>query len=462
MITLRKKIFSVFCDRLPALSVVKSEGQNNTGTTARVIRAGTIVFERVQRSLQGRAHPKLKILIVSPKRAKEYIMKKMFVIAMTAAAMISAASAVNASACQGCGNGKEYDPNANANVRVTVRLTKEQITGDAHWDQTVNVRDINKDGYLTYSDAVISAFYAYNPTSTALPLGTDCVWGQTGRYQIEVTDGSGKQVYGNSVDGDPFCELTDGMWVHVDPYITDHTVYVLDWNGLTEDDVPLCAGNTLVDLRTVKYPAGDFRPVPAPFTEIVIDGQPTGMMTDAEGKATITLYQTPGSHKMTAKFPTKDENAVLGTYYYWIEDPEWVENEKAMKLNNTASYAGAMKAKADDTVAAETTAPAAVTTAQSTTTAAQTSTAAVTTAQAVSTAAPAETTAALTAAAETSAPAVSTAAATTAPAKQTSATGTTKAGALKTGDSAPIAALVIAGLAAAGTAVVFGRKRKEQ
>ena len=392
-------------------------------------------------------------------------MKKMFVIAMTAAAMISAVSAVTASACQGCGNGREYDPNANANVRVTVRLTKEQITGDALWDQTVNVRDINTDGYLTYTDAVISAFYAYNPTSSALPLGTDCVWGQTGRYKIEVTDGSGKQVFGDSVDGDPFCELTDGMWVHVDPYILDYPVYVLDWNGLTKDDVPLCPGNTMVDLRTVKYPAGDFRPVPAPFTEIVIDEQPTGMMTDANGLATISLNQLPGSHKMTAKFPAKDEKSVLGTYIYWIEDPEWKENEKAMKLNNTASYAGALKVKADDTVAAETTAPAAVTTAQSTTTSALSTTTAAavtTTAQAVSTAAPAETTAALTAAAETSAPAVSTAAATTAPAKQTTATGTTKAGSLKTGDSAPIAALVVAGLAAAGTAVAFSRKRKEQ
>ena len=438
-----------------------SEGQNNTGTTARVITAGTIVYERVQRSLQGRAQSNLKF-IDDPKRVKEYIMKKMFVIAMTAAAMISAASSINASACQGCTAGKEYDPNANANVRVTVRLTKEQINGNAQWDQTVNVRDIDQDGCLSFTDAVISAFYTYNPNSTELPYGTDCIWGQYGRYKIEVTDGSGKEVLGSNVGSDPFCELTDGMWVHVDPYILDYTVYLLDWNGMTEDTVPMCPKNILVDLRTVKYPAGDFRPVPAPFTEIIIDDQPTGMMTDANGKATITLYQEPGSHKMTANFPTKDETSNLGIYYYWIENPEWIENEKAQKLSNTVSYAGALNTNAEGTVAAETTAPAAVTTAQSTTTLAQTGAASVTTEQAVSTAAQAETTAVLTAAAETSAPAASTAAATTASAKQTSATGTTKAGSLKTGDSAPIAALVIAGLAAAGTAVVFGRKRREE
>ena len=38
-----KKFFRIFCDRLPCLSVVMSEGQNNTGKTARVIGAGTIV-----------------------------------------------------------------------------------------------------------------------------------------------------------------------------------------------------------------------------------------------------------------------------------------------------------------------------------------------------------------------------------------------------------------------------------
>ena len=382
-------------------------------------------------------------------------MKKFFAIAMTAAAMISAAS-VSASACSGHAESK-YDPDAKADVRVTVRLTQEQITGDAVFDQTVRVSDTDQDGRLTFADAMTCAFSLYKPGSTEPACENGCLFGQYGRYRVDITDGNGKQILGGTEYYNSDYELTDGLWVHAEPHIAEVDVYALEWSGSSPlgNYAKEYAANDRADLRTVKYPAGSFKPVAVSFTEIVIDGQPTGILTDANGKATIRLSQNPGSHMMTAKFAAGETDTVIGSYIYWMENPEWKANEAAQKGGKRISAVEEATAPAATTAAAQTTVTEAVTTAAVTT--AQSTSAPVVTTAAV-TAAPAVTTAAPAAATTASSAAVST----TASAKQTSATGTTKAGSLQTGDSMPVAALLFAGLAAAGTALAVSRRRKDQ
>ena len=377
-------------------------------------------------------------------------MKKMFVIAMSAAALLSAAP-MTASACDG-----QWEPAEPANVRVTVRLTKEELYGDARFDQTVRVTDRDGDGMLETLDAVESAFYVWNPNAKDVAYANGCIWGNDGRYRVFVTDGSGKQELGYRCGDITDYNLSDGLWVHVEPFLSSVDVYALEpveMDPLHRFEMPFGKGDT-VTLRTVKYPADDYKPVPVPFTELVIDGIPTGKMTCADGYATISLDSAEGLHWLSAKFrDAKDGDTVLGEYgYNYFEDaaPYWV----------SVAYARELVQNAIILAAETTTAPAVTTTAAQTTTTTAAETTAVTAAS-ESTTAP-ETTAVITTAAETTAAPAATTVPTTAAAKQTSATGSTKAGSLQTGDSMPVAALLFAGLAAAGTAVALSRKRKEQ
>jgi LPXTG-motif cell wall-anchored protein len=137
----------------------------------------------------------------------------------------------------------------------------------------------------------------------------------------------------------------------------------------------------------------------------------------------------------------------------------WTDNAgldwTAHRAYGNAQTSGGMQIAA----AEETTAPAVTTAALTTSTEAVTTAAETTAAQ---TSAEAITTAAETSAAQAATTAASTAVSTTASAKQTSVTGSTKAGSLQTGDSTPVAALLIAGLTAAGIAFAVSSRRKEQ
>ena len=380
-------------------------------------------------------------------------MKKMFVIAMSAAALLSAAP-MTASACD-----QHWTVAEPANVRVTVRLTKEELSGDARFDQTVRVTDTDCDGFLESLDAVASALYACNPTAKYAPYENGCIWGQEGRFRITVTDGSGKQELGYMVNEISDYTLSDGLWVHVEPLVSGVDVYALEpvnMDPLHMFEFPYEKGDT-VTLRTVKYPAGDFKPVPVPFAEILIDGQHTGMMTCADGTATISLDQADGLHELSAYFRNATvKDTVIGSHLYNVFD-------NSVPYFNTKEYENHRMDYLRSIPADVTTAPAMTTTAAetTTTTAAVTSATTAVTTAAESTTAASETAAVITTAAEsTSAPAATTVS-TTAAAKQTSATGSTKAGSLQTGDSMPVAALLFAGFAAAGSAVMLSRKRKD-
>lgn len=379
-------------------------------------------------------------------------MKKFFAIAMTAAAMISAASAsVNASACM---HETEAQPEP-VDVRVTIRLEKEQLNGDAVFDRYVTATDNDNDGNVTYADAVRAAFYISNPTSIETACEDGCVWGHYGRYKADITDGSGKQILAGTEYYNSDYGLKNGDWVHVEPHIADVDVYALELERSSPvyNYAPTYVQYAPVALRTVKYPAGDFKPVPVPFTELIFDDIPSGKMTTADGTAVITFDQEWGCHTVRAKFRCKDTDTCLDSCTFWTDNAglDWT----AHRAYGNAQTSGGMQIAA----AEETTAPAVTTAALTTSTEAVTTAAETAAAQ---TSAEAITTAAETSAAQAATTAASTAVSTTASAKQTSATGSTKAGSLQTGDSTPVAALLIAGLTAAGIAFAVSSRRKEQ
>ncbi len=269
-----------------------------------------------------------------------------------------------------------------------------------------DIYDCDKDGSFTAYDAIYSAI-SRQRFDGELEFQDGIICGRTGEFVVRVNDSAVKPLaQANQL------ALPANASVVVRPKDQLEEQYVLAWGD--PEDFPHYMKEVSAYSKTEKlfvkhYAAGASEGTAVPFAKIYIDGKDTGMMTNADGTAVISLSGT-GTHTVTA---SKDASGKVKTV--------------GAKYNVMAAEAPAT------TTAASTT-----TKAQSTTT---TTTAAATTAKAAAT--------------------------TTKAASSTSAASTTKAavttaGSVKTGDAMPIAALAIAGLSAAGAAVVCTSKRREK
>lgn len=374
-------------------------------------------------------------------------MKKSVAIVMTAlsAAASLCAAPLSASACY----------NNHRDIHACISLFDSEA--GTIMNQDITVYEVDGDGRLTYIDALISAEHEYNPVSaygysrtsvSGSPAKTGEIFGVPGAYSVYLTNGSNGTSYGlNPGDCIENIDLEHSDWdcIHVRPYISDHSLYKIEWpmwNDIAEENIFF--EDDEIRLHAVCYPAGLNCPAPASNARIIIDGQETDYVADMNGYVTIKMTEG-GSHTLTASFPNMTDDAVISApaKYRVIMNNEF-ENSEQFYQAPAENTAETTVTAAQTTVTTETTTTAFQMTTQTTVpapvqtsfTAASSATTAITTTTAATTAA-------------------------TAPAANKPSSDTQKVGSLKTGDGTPILALLFAGLAAAGTAVTVTGKRKE-
>ncbi len=372
-------------------------------------------------------------------------MKKSIAILMTASVMMHAA-AFSASAC--C-------PRDLVDAREIVHVTASYVSLEdgKDMDGVYVMYDEDKDGSVTTMDILAGLNYNYVGSAVndfnysiihSSIVASGNLKGYPGAYLTYITTDEG-----NAGDLDPAHPVSnyhfDNMWswLHIFPYIPNQDTYVLEWNGWNGNDV---VQNSEISLRAVCYRAGSNVPVPVEDAIIVMDGVQTNYLTEHDGTVKVQTYLA-GQHTISAYFPTKPADADQSDAFVY-------------NVVSAQNYLSGNTDPAETLPAVTTTTTAAVTTTAATTDLAFASTSSTTAATAVTSASAVTST---TASASTSASSAAAATTTTAAAvrKPAASSGTQKVGSLKTGDSTPIAALLLAGFAAAGSAVALNRKPRK-
>ncbi|MCR5829023.1 MAG: LPXTG cell wall anchor domain-containing protein [Lachnospiraceae bacterium] len=160
--------------------------------------------------------------------------------------------------------------------------------------QAVSVTDIDEDGAITINDALGTAhaeFYAdgadgYGTFNSDYGLSLGKLWGEEngGSYGYYVNNASAWSLTDPVVDGD-----------HVYAFVyTDLTAWSDTYSWFDKITVDAAKGEEIeLTLKCAGYDA-DWNPVEALVggAEITVDGQKTGVVTDADGKAVITVDYT--------------------------------------------------------------------------------------------------------------------------------------------------------------------------
>lgn len=443
-------------------------------------------------------------------------MKKMMIFAAVAAMMMMQAP-ISASACS--------DDDVKVMVKAEIDLGTECV-----YSGYVGVDDMNGDRRITTDEVLVNIHDQNYPGGVAAGLSDHFVWGRRGTFITEVRDENGKlrvenpeeyeagtaaPVYSRTVEAGDSIRC---FAVALDSAQYELTVENTDLSLSIYDKVPT---GTAVTFGAYCYDPCKADPIPVPGVELLQNGKGTGIKTDGNGKATLTLAQA-GDCDIAGDFGSGSDSA--GSFSFHVMDAQKIrrvnltvrKNEGAPELNTTLNVYdadndgrisvddafccaamvhypignypdkvfgsdgsfictvsdknGKMKMIAPIAALNKTTeieagdtvdfAPEGLRHSEKRAApaeAAQTTAPAVTTA-AETTATEAETTAAQTAEAAVTAAAAETAARTTAAPAQTTAAGTVRTGSLQTGDSAPLLACAVCMLSGI-VALVFSRKR---
>lgn len=185
-------------------------------------------------------------------------------------------------------------------VEVTVTISDE--SGKlAVAAEKITVSDTDGDGAITVSDTLYAAheqFYeggaaaGYATETTQWGLGILKLWGTAngGSYGYMINNASAWSLADAVKDGDYVA-----AYVFTEPKtLADKYAY---FDKLTED---ITAGEVTLTLSKNDFDA-DWNPVTLPVegATITVDGQPTDVKTDAEGKATVKL-EVNGKHIVSA------------------------------------------------------------------------------------------------------------------------------------------------------------------
>lgn len=344
-------------------------------------------------------------------------MKKTAVIILTAAAITSAYAPLHASAAD------------SVNIRFSLE-TLDQITYE-HKTVTgeLTVTDVNGDGRINPDDAMYLAHEKYYPGGAAAGYDSTYIWGVDSCYTCNITDLNDFCVYTSSGPYHTRYTLEDGDEISW----TAQFLAVNDFYGVSLKNIPDPSQNTfpvgtelILHVDCTPHLKKDAGSVSTEGMIVAVNGN-TVAYTDRNGDAKITLSSA-------------------GVQDIWISKVFLGETVCTYRIN---AYEPVSYRAAND----ETQTPVQTTT----TAAAETTTAAAETATTVSAAS--ETIAQTTSA---TASAATTTAATTTVTAASALNAPAKAGNVKTGDATPIAALFIAGLGAAGAAVVCTAKRREE
>lgn len=351
-----------------------------------------------------------------------------------------------------------------ADIHISITMDSEVL------DTDLNVQDQDGDGKLTYEDALYAAHEQFYPGGAAAGYGDGLIWGRqcSGGYTLYNQD---ELPLDTTLPYTGRLEIRDGdtmnwsaqyimpeMYLFGSEYLSDHFM---------EDTVP---SGTEIDVYVDHMIPTEREPGKAEGIELLVDGQRTGIRTAADGKAALKITE-PGKHKVTADLSHltayNRENEVYMEFTVAAAETEAAETDTApAAVTAAAETVTAAKTEvsvseaAPETENTEAPVSAAETEAETVAENVTAETEAETTAESVS----AETAAAKTTAAETTAASTerkSSGTQTAAPAANAPAAqrGTAQSKGVQTGDTMPIAALAIAGLAAAVGAVLLFRRK---
>lgn len=157
----------------------------------------------------------------------------------------------------------------------------------------VSVTDVDEDNQLTIHDALYCAheqYYVggaqagYNAEESAWGLSLLKLWGveNGGSYGYYLNNASPMGLTDPVADGN-----TVKAFVYTDTTAFSDTFSYFDQDKITLDE----AGNVTLTLRSVSFDYETFAPVIAPVAgaKILVAGQDSGVVTDAEGKCTVTV-----------------------------------------------------------------------------------------------------------------------------------------------------------------------------
>ncbi len=214
------------------------------------------------------------------------------------------------------------------NVYVTIADDKGQL---ALAQQEVTVKDLNEDGIFNIDEALTAANGAYGSSATEYGISIDILWGveNGGSYGYYVNNASAMSLGDEIKSGDyinAFCYTDLTTW--------SDTYCYFDKNNTSENEFSLTLSAAAWD--------ENYNPITVPVegAVITINGEKTEFVTNAEGKADITI-DGAGSYVISAVSDTQTLVPPVCTAYV-------SETENAVPANPstgvTVSLAGILTA----------------------------------------------------------------------------------------------------------------------
>lgn len=243
-------------------------------------------------------------------------MKKMMIFAAVAAMMMMQAP-ISASACS--------DDDVKVMVKAEIDLGTECV-----YSGYVGVGDMNGDRRITTDEVLVNIHDLNYPGGVAAGLSDHFVWGRRGTFITEVRDENGKLRVDNPEEYEagtqaPLYSQTveNGDTVHCYAIALDQPCY-----ELTVDAPDLSIGanskiptGTVITATAVLRDPNKAEPQPLSGVELLQNGKGTGIKTDGNGKATLTLAQA-GDFDIAGDFKAYGISEVSGSYSIHVIDAQ--------------------------------------------------------------------------------------------------------------------------------------------
>lgn len=217
---------------------------------------------------------------------------------LTAAALAAASAApLNASAAD------------SANVTFSIETIDTNTEAELTVKKSLTVTDTDGDGRLTPEDVLFLAHEKYYPGGAAAGLDCEYTWGVQSCYTCDITDRNGNCVYTSSGPYHTRETVEDGDSISWTPqFIMNGDYYDIslkDTAGSASSGV-LSTAPLNVHISCSARFKKDAAAITAEGLRICVDGKDTNVRADKNGNAAITIKE-PGSHSITACKPDSSE-----------------------------------------------------------------------------------------------------------------------------------------------------------
>ena len=268
-------------------------------------------------------------------------MKKSAILMTALAAMALPFSAFSVSAAE-----------ETAKIHIKITLSETVVDSD------ITVKDTNNDGKLTVEDALYTAHEQFYPGGAAAGYSDELIWGKpcSGGYSLINPDEY-------PLEDRPYNERTeirdgDTLDWGMHCYNTDSYSFILDAEEAYRDGEPIAQGTKII-FYGVHNTMTDNGTEPVEGIELLIDGQKSGIKTDANGTAAFTLDKL-GTYTISgdlSKYDTVFDNKFkfnvvsadsVATIHLSIWTPEFADHAAMDIPINVYDYDGDGRITSDD------------------------------------------------------------------------------------------------------------------